>query len=200
MFRLRVRSGVDPQGTLEFRVRRAAWNSGDQPLIEFYPGEQYRDARYRLAMTDGGQMRLAIIEAASDERSGKKKRHVMTSSASLSAGEWHHIALTWKSRRVFMWIDRALVAELNGVVWPDVEPGFLHFIGQDYYLDELRISSAPDDMGKTAPRWSKKGVLARSATARKGSRFVEAPSVYALKGNWPSGDSRVALTGYPHLG
>jgi len=94
---------------------------------------------------------------------------------SWKAGEWHHVAACWANGELALWLDGKKVASKTGALPPQQAPDAIRFQGDDYALDELRISRVA--------RYTDKGnVAGRPVPARvqlgRGWKFNEPPGVY----------------------
>ena len=59
---------------------------------------------------------------------------------SWKAGQWHHVAVTWRTGDLSLWLDGRLASRKTGALPPRGQPKQFRLYGSDYVLDELCLS------------------------------------------------------------
>lgn len=130
------------QGTVEAWIQ-PAWNgndSGDHVILS------WGFAGGILIMKDGGNYLKILVNRFGSHPSGVEKGTGHNVSSWL-ANEWHHVAFTWSSSTVQLYIDGTLISQsATGYTPPPITNTSVH-IGSDYgnnewdgQIDEMRIS------------------------------------------------------------
>jgi hypothetical protein len=129
-------------GAIEFWVQ-PKWNGDDGEMHVFFETEDPAGRGIQIAKDSNGYLHFILWTPESHDGAG-------CGLPDWRAGEWHHVATTWSSAKVAVYVDGRQCGQRDGVPPPVGLDGIFYVGGSpglpwqvDAVIDELRISDVP---------------------------------------------------------